>query len=175
MPLHQSADLAYTITFTHRQAFSATVNRTLPPVTLSYRRQDCRCISPPTCHIRLLLRTDKPSRIAANTLFTDCRISLRGKIAVASVRRPVIYDYFCTQTSLFRNREPPFTDCHTFLPAARLPLHQSADLAYTITFTHRQAFFATVNRPLPTVALLTGGKIAVASVRRPVIYDYFCA
>ena len=46
-----------------------------------------------------------------------------------------------------------------------MPLHQSADLPYTITFAHRQAFFATVNRTLPTAALLTGGKNAVASVR----------
>ena len=40
-----------------------------------------------------------------------------------------------------------------------MPLHQSADLPYTITFAHRQAFFATANRPLPTVVFLSAARL----------------
>ena len=113
MPLHQSADLPYTITFAHRQAFFATVNRTLPTAALL----------------------------------------TGGKNAVASVRDQPYMITFANRQAFSHSRKHSLYRLSHFLPAARLPLHQSADLPYTITFAHRQAFFATANRSLPTVTL----------------------
>ena len=98
-------DQPYMITFAHRQAFFATANRPLTTVI------SLTGGNPPRL-TRLLSRIGKPFP-NYEPPFADCRISCWRQDCRCGIRRPGIYDYFCTQTSLFRNREPPFTDCRT--------------------------------------------------------------